>query len=95
RIDCQGHNQNPQTWSVGRADQWPFGFIPCQPKHITGAPVSVVRSVGEMQATGQPAGVQLVQHQLAYQHIQQLQAFWANQQFQEPQPSPDKDQRRL
>ncbi|MCI89079.1 hypothetical protein A2U01_0110367, partial [Trifolium medium] len=24
-----------------------------------------------MQATGRPAGAQLVQHQLAYQHIQQ------------------------
>ncbi|CAJ2633850.1 unnamed protein product [Trifolium pratense] len=65
RLDCQGHNQNPPTWSVGSADQWPFGFILCQPNHIIS-----------------PAGAQLGQHQLAYQHIQQqqqLQAFWANQ----------------
>ncbi|GAU11538.1 hypothetical protein TSUD_345290 [Trifolium subterraneum] len=41
-------------------------------------------SLGCMQSTGQPAGAQLVQHQLSYQHIQQqlqqqLQAFWAKQ----------------
>jgi hypothetical protein len=59
RIDRQGHNQNPPMWSVGSADQWPFGFIMCQLNLITGAPVSVVRSVGGMHITGQPAGAQL------------------------------------
>jgi nuclear transcription factor Y gamma len=59
RMDHQGHNQNPPRGSVGSADQWPFGFMLCQPNKITGEPVSV----GEMQATGQPAGAQLGQQQ--------------------------------
>jgi hypothetical protein len=36
-----------------------FGFILCQLNLITGASVSVVRSVGGMHTTGQPAGAQL------------------------------------
>jgi hypothetical protein len=59
RMDRQGHNQNPPMWSVDSADQWLFGFILCQLNLITGAPVSVVRSVGGMHTIGQPAGAQL------------------------------------
>ncbi|KAK2419139.1 hypothetical protein P8452_63179 [Trifolium repens] len=58
--------------SITKTHQWAF-----QPNQITGAPGSVVTSLGGMQSPGRPAGAQLGQHQLAYQ--QQLQAFWANQ----------------
>ncbi|PNX79034.1 nuclear transcription factor Y subunit C-9-like protein [Trifolium pratense] len=73
---------------VGSGGQMPYGSNPYQSNQMTGAPGSVVTSVGGMQSTGQPAGGQMGQHQLAYQHIhqqqqqqlqQQLQAFWANQ----------------
>jgi len=87
-MDHQGHNQNPQMGVVGSGGQMPYGSNPYQPNQMTGAPGSVVTSVGGMQSTGQPAGAQLGQHQLAYQHIHQqqqqqlqtqLQQFWANQ----------------
>ncbi|PNY10176.1 nuclear transcription factor Y subunit C-9-like protein [Trifolium pratense] len=72
----QQHNQNP---FVGSISNWPFGYMPFQTNQImTGAPAPVVTSLGGMQSTGQPAGTQLGQHQLAYQQ-QQLPGFWAYQ----------------
>ncbi|XP_061349393.1 nuclear transcription factor Y subunit C-3-like [Gastrolobium bilobum] len=90
-MDHQGHGQNPSMGVVGGGPQLNYGSNPYQPNHLTGSPGMVVTSVGTIQSTGQPAGTQLGQHQLAYQHIhqqqqqqlqqlqQQLQAFWANQ----------------
>nr|KYP71245.1 Nuclear transcription factor Y subunit C-9 [Cajanus cajan] len=87
-MDHQGHSQNPSMGVVGSGAQLAYGSNPYQPGQITGAPGSVVTSVGTIQSTSQPAGAQLGQHQLAYQHIhqqqqhqlqQQLQQFWSNQ----------------
>ncbi|XP_057439405.1 nuclear transcription factor Y subunit C-3-like [Lotus japonicus] len=87
-MDHQGHGQNPSMGGVGSGGQLTYGSNPYQPNQMTGAPGAVVTSVGNMPSTGQPAGAQMGQHQLAYQHIhqqqqqqlqQQLQAFWANQ----------------
>ncbi|KAK2365065.1 nuclear transcription factor Y subunit C-3 [Trifolium repens] len=68
---------------VGGINQWSSGFMAFQPNQMTGAPGSVVTSLGGLQSTGRPGGAQLGQHQLAYQQQQQLQqqllAFWANQ----------------
>ncbi|KAK2419140.1 nuclear factor Y transcription factor [Trifolium repens] len=84
-MDHQGHNQNPQMGVVGSEGQMPYGSNPYQSNQMTGAPGTVVTSVGSMQSSGQPTGAQ---HQLAYQHIhqqqqqqlqQQLQSFWENQ----------------
>ncbi|XP_028780822.1 nuclear transcription factor Y subunit C-3 [Neltuma alba] len=82
-----GYSANPSMGVIGSGAQLPYGSNPYQPSQISGAPGSVVTSVGTIQTTGQPAGAQLGQ-QLAYQHIhqqqqqqlqQQLQSFWATQ----------------
>ncbi|KAG2694870.1 hypothetical protein I3843_08G160800 [Carya illinoinensis] len=77
----QGHSQPPPMGAVGGGSQLPYAINSYQTNQMTGPPTHP--SVG-----AQPAGVQLGQHQLAYQHIhqqqqqqlqQQLQSFWANQ----------------
>ncbi|PON56542.1 Nuclear transcription factor Y subunit C [Trema orientale] len=88
-MDHQGHNQPQSMMMVGGGAQMPYGTSPYQSNQMGGNPTSVsVASVGAIQPTSQPAGAQLAQHQLAYQHIhqqqqqqlqQQLQNFWANQ----------------
>ncbi|KAG6702076.1 hypothetical protein I3842_07G016100 [Carya illinoinensis] len=88
-MDQQGHSQPAAMGVVGSGDQLPYATNPYQTNQMTGALShgSVVTSVGAIQSTSQPAGAQLPQHQLAYQHIhqqqqqlqQQLQSFWANQ----------------
>ncbi|KAL5566115.1 hypothetical protein UlMin_029279 [Ulmus minor] len=83
-MDNQGHNQPQSMVMVAGAAQLAYGNNPYPPNQMAGNPASV----GAIQPTGQPAGGQLAQHQLAYQHIhqqqqqqlqQQLQTFWANQ----------------
>ncbi|KAA8545091.1 hypothetical protein F0562_019875 [Nyssa sinensis] len=89
-MDQPGHGQQQVTGVVSSSAQLPYGTNPYEQNQVTGTPTrgSVVTSVGTMQSTGQPAGAQLAQHHLAYQHIhqqqqqqlqQQLQSFWANQ----------------
>ncbi|XP_003633639.1 nuclear transcription factor Y subunit C-9 isoform X2 [Vitis riparia] len=89
-MDHQGHGQTPVMGMAGSAAQLPYGTNPYQHNQMGGTPTSgsVVTSVGTIQSPGHPAGAQLAQHQLAYQHMhhqqqqqlqQQLQSFWANQ----------------
>lgn len=88
-MDHQGHNQPQSVMMVGGGAQMAYGTNPYQSNQMGGNPTpGSVASVGAIQSTSQPAGGQLAQHQLAYQHIhqqqqqqlqQQLQSFWANQ----------------
>lgn len=86
-MDQQGHGQRS---AVSTAAQMPYGTNAYQLNQMSSAPSPgpIVTSAGDFQSTGQPAGAQLAQHQLAYQQIhhqqqqqlqQQLQSFWANQ----------------
>ncbi|CAK9160122.1 unnamed protein product [Ilex paraguariensis] len=83
-MDPQGHEQQHVTGVVGSTAQHAYGTT-YEPNQLTGPPNR--GSVGAMLPTSQPAGAQLAQQQLAYQHIhqqqqqlhQQHQSFWANQ----------------
>lgn len=93
-MDQQGHGQPPVMGVVSSAGQMPYGGAPYQASQmVVGNPPGSATSSGVIPTTGQPAGfnpsqAQLAQNQLAYQHIhlqqqqqlqQQLQTFWANQ----------------
>ena len=82
-MDQQGHSQPQSMGVVGSGAQLPYATNPYQTGQMTGAPAhgSVVTSVG-IQSAGQPAGAQLAQHQLAYQHIHQQQQQQLQQQLQ-------------
>ena len=90
RMDQQGHGHPQGAGVVGSAAQLHYGTTEYEPNQGNGTPNQgpVVTSVGASLSPSQPTGVQLAQHQLAYQHIhqqqlqqlqQQLQSFWTNQ----------------
>ncbi|GFY90601.1 nuclear factor Y, subunit C2 [Actinidia rufa] len=89
-MDQQGHGHPQGAGVVGSAAQLHYDTSEYEPNQGNGTPNQgpVGTSVGASLSPSQPAGVQLAQHQLAYQHIhqqqlqqlqQQLQSFWTNQ----------------
>lgn len=86
-MDHQGNGQGAGV--VGGASQMHYGTNQYEPDQVTGNPNrSAVAAVGGAQSFNQPAGAQLAQQQLAYQHIhhqqqqqlqQNLQTFWSEQ----------------